>query len=147
MGLSGLIVILVGLGFTVGIGLVVVIGVATASMREQGKITGPQKFRLPAEMTGYSRAGHAAGYAGGGYSRGGYTNAAYGFFGHDDDTSHLATREQAAVTAIRDDSYVLQPQPRRHAAPALHTLRPRTRHWKIPPTGTGVRTALGLLFR
>ncbi|MDN5636303.1 MAG: hypothetical protein L0G36_11765, partial [Brevibacterium sp.] len=76
----------------------------------------------------------------------GYDDEVHEFFGHDDGTSHLATREQAAVTAIRDHSYVLRPQPRRHAAPSLLTVRPRTRHWQIPESGTGWRTTAGLLF-
>lgn len=127
MSLSGLIVIVVGLAITMGIGLVIVIAVAITGIKERSQGSGAQRFRLPMDFAGLD-------------------NSVYGFFGHDDDTSHLATREQAAVTAMRDESYVLIPQPRRHAAPALATLRPRTRHWKIPPTGTGFQTALRLLF-
>lgn len=126
--MSGFIVILLGLGITVGIGLVIVVVVAMSSTGQDSRFHTPQRFRIPSELLGHD-------------------NSVYGFFGHDDDSSHLATREQAAVTAMRDESYVLQPQPSRHAAPKLYTLRPRTRHWKIPPTGTGLRTAFHLLFR
>src|SRR5699024_1197236 len=35
---------------------------------------------------------------------------------------------------------------RGHAAPSLIAVRPRTRHWKIPESGTGGRTTAGLLF-
>lgn len=126
--MSGFIVVLLGLGITVGIGLVIVILVAMSASGQNKQAHTPQRFRLPAEFLGHDK-------------------SVYGFFGHDDDHSHLATREQAAVTAMRDESYILHPQPRRHAAPSIFTLRPRTRHWKVPTTGTGMRTAFHLLFR
>jgi hypothetical protein len=47
---------------------------------------------------------------------------------------------------MREHGYVLRPQPARHAAPPLASLRPRTRHWKIPESGTGPATTFALLF-
>ncbi|MYM20075.1 hypothetical protein GSY69_08885 [Brevibacterium sp. 5221] len=131
MGVGGLLVIVIGLGIIVAIGVVIVLLVALPGLRSEGRLgpsQGTQRFRLPQHWTGYD-------------------DDVHGFFGGDDETSHLATREQAAVTAMREHSYALRPQPRRHAAPSLFTLRPRTRHWKVPETGTGLRTALGLLFK
>jgi hypothetical protein len=128
--MNAVLVIIVGLAISFALALVVVLLVALPGLRAEGRLkysSDVQRFRLPAEWTGYDDEVHE-------------------FFGHDDGTSHLATREQAAVTAIRDHSYVLRPQPRRHAAPSLITVRPRTRHWKIPESGTGWRTTAGLLF-
>jgi hypothetical protein len=129
MDLGAGIVIFIALAVSFGIGLVIVLLVALPGLRAEGRIKASdrQLFRLPTEWTGLE-------------------DDIHGFFGHDDDTSHLATREQAAVTAMREHSYVLRPQPRRHAAPPLATFRPRTRHWKVPDTGTGFRTTLILLF-
>jgi len=130
VGVGGLLVIVIGLGIIVAIGVVIMLLVALPGLRSEGRLgasQGSQRFRLPQQWTGYD-------------------DDVHGFFGGDDETSHLATREQAAVTAMREHSYVLRPQPRRHAAPSLSTLRPRTRHWKVPETGTGLRTALALLF-
>lgn len=123
------IVILIGLGVSFGIGLVIVLLVALPGLRAEGRIkpAGRQRFRLPSVWTGFD-------------------DDVHGFFGHDGDTSHLATREQAAVTAMQEHSYALRPQPRRHASPPWLTFRPRTRHWKVPETGTGFRTAVVLLF-
>lgn len=131
MGVGGLLVVVIGLAVIVAIGVLILLLVAIPSLRAEGRISASartQRFRLPRQWTGYD-------------------DEIYGFFGGDDETSHLATREQAAVTAMREHSYVLKPQPRRHAAPKLFTLRPRTRHWKVPETGTGLRTALSLLFK
>src|SRR5699024_3542110 len=128
--MNAVLVIIVGLAISFALALVVVLLVALPGLRAEGRLkysSDVQRFRLPVEWTGYDDEVHE-------------------FFGHDDGTSHLATREQAAVTAIRDHSYVLRPQPRRHAAPSLITVRPRTRHWKIPESGTGWRTTAGLLF-
>ncbi|GAA2005058.1 hypothetical protein [Brevibacterium samyangense] len=129
MDLGVMVVVGIGLAVTVAIAIAIVLAVALPGLRAEGRnIPGElQLFRLPPEWTGHA-------------------NEVHGFFGHDDGTSHLATREQAAVTAMQEHSYVLRPQPRRHAAPALLTFRPRTRHWKVPGTGTGFRTALTLLF-
>ncbi|GAA1363259.1 hypothetical protein H9634_01980 [Brevibacterium sp. Re57] len=129
MGIGGGMAVLIGMGATVLIGLVIVLVVALPGLQSEGRIKSDrtQRFRLPSEWTGYD-------------------DDAYGFFGHDEETSHLATREQAAVTAMREHSYVLRPQPRRHCTPPLLTFRPRTRHWKVPETGSGFRTAITLLF-
>lgn len=128
-GLGSFLVLLIGLAIILTIGIIVVLAVALPSLREEGRIksSSSQRFRLPHSWTGY--------------------DDDYGFFGADEETAHLPTREQAAVTAMADHHYVLAPQPRRHAAPKLATLRPRTRHWKVPETGTGLRTTLGILFR
>ena len=128
--MNSVLVIIVGLAISFALALVVVLLVALPGLRAEGRLrysSDVQRFRLPPEWTGYDDEVHE-------------------FFGHDDGTSHLATREQAAVTAIRDHSYVLRPQPRRHAAPSLITVRPRTRHWKIPESVTGWKTTAGLLF-
>ncbi|WP_309130972.1 hypothetical protein [Brevibacterium sp.] len=128
--MNAVLVVILGLAVSFALALVVVLLVALPGLRAEGRLrysSEVQRFRLPREWTGYDDEVHE-------------------FFGHDDGTSHLATREQAAVTAIRDHSYVLRPQPRRHAAPSLLTFRPRTRHWKIPESGTGWRTTAGLLF-
>ena len=74
--MSGFIVVLLGLGITVGIGLVIVILVAMSASGQNKQAHTPQRFRLPAEFLGHDK-------------------SVYGFFGHDDDHSHLATREQA----------------------------------------------------
>lgn len=128
MGISGILAIVFGLVITVAIGLVILLMVALPSLRAEGRIrTSPQRFRLPSEWTGYD-------------------DDVHGFFGRDEETSHLATREQAAVTVMQEHAYVLRPQPGRHSAPPVWSMRPRTRHWKVPATGTGFRTALTMLF-
>ena len=96
--MNSVLVIIVGLAISFALALVVVLLVALPGLRAEGRLRSSsdvQRFRLPPEWTGYDDEVHE-------------------FFGHDDGTSHLATREQAAVTAIRDHSYVLRPQPRRH---------------------------------
>jgi hypothetical protein len=132
LGVGGVLVMLIGLVVCVGIGIAVVLLVAVPALRREGRLqpsdSASPHFRLPREWTGYD-------------------DEAYGYFGTDDATSHLATREQAAAGDLAHHSYILYPQPRRHAAPPLATLRPRTRHWKVPKGGTGLRTTLNLLFR
>lgn len=127
-GLASFLIFLVGLAIILTLGIVIVLAVALPSLRQEGRIkpSSSQRFRLPHSWTGYDD---------------------YGFFGSEEETAHLPTREQAAVTAMADHHYVLVPQPRRHAAPSLLTLRPRTRHWKVPDTGTGLSTTLQILFR
>ncbi|WP_349827584.1 hypothetical protein [Brevibacterium litoralis] len=129
MDVGLMLVIGIGLAVTFAIALAIVLAVALPGLRAEGRLDPAitQRFRVPRELRGIAQEVH-------------------GFFGHDDGTSHLATREQAAVTAMQEHRYVLRPQPRRHAAPGFHTLRPRTRHWKVPASGTGVRTALRLLM-
>lgn len=127
-GLGSFVILLIGLAIILTIGIIIVLAVAVPRLREEGRIraSSSQRFRLPHSWTGYDD---------------------YGFFGADEETAHLPTREQAAVTAMADHHYVLIPQPRRHTAPSLSTLRPRTRHWKVPETGAGLRTTLNILFR
>lgn len=130
-GVGGALVMMIGLAVCLAIGIVVVLLVAVPALRKEGRISpsdhGP-RFRLPRGWTGYD-------------------DEAAGYFGDDDETSHLATREQAAATNMQHHSYVLFPQPGRHSVPKVLTLRPRTRHWRVPASGTGLRTALNLLFK
>lgn len=128
MDTSGFLVVIIGLAVTFVIGLIIVLLVALPGLRRDGRIRANEhdRFRLPRRWTGYDK-------------------EVYGYFG-DDETATLATREQAAVTAMREHAYVLRPQPARHAAPPLASLRPRTRHWKVPESGTGFSTAMNLLF-
>ncbi|GAA2103559.1 MULTISPECIES: hypothetical protein [Brevibacterium] len=125
---AGFLFVVIGLAVCVAIGLVIVLLVALPGLQREGRIHSMERdrFRLPSQWTGYE-------------------DEVHGYFG-DDETAVLATREQAAVTAMREHSYALRPQPCRHAAPALLTFRPRTRHWRVPETGTGPRTAFSLLF-
>lgn len=95
--MNAVLVVIVGLAVSFALALIVVLLVALPGLRAEGRLkysSDVQRFRLPGQWTGYDDEVHE-------------------FFGHDDGTSHLATREQAAVTAIRDHSYVLRPQPRR----------------------------------
>lgn len=128
MATGGFLVVIIGLAVTFVIGLVIVLLVALPGLRRDGRFGAHEndRFRLPQAWTGYESEVH-------------------GYFG-DDETASLATREQAAVTAMREHSYALRPQPARHAAPPWSSLRPRTRHWKEPESGTGLRTSMGLLF-
>lgn len=126
MDSGGLLVIVIGLAICFAVALVILLLVVVPGMRtpEPGE---RQRFRLPRQWTGYD-------------------DGVRGFFG-DDETASLATREQAAVTKMREHSYVLRPQPSRHASPSLATLRPRTRHWHVPESGTGFATTLRILTR
>lgn len=123
----GFLAVIIGLAITFAVGLVIVLLVALPGLRRDGRIgADSDRFRLPAGWTGYD-------------------DEVVGYFG-DDETASLATREQAAVTAMREHAYVLRPQRSRHAAPPLLSLRPRTRHWNVPASGTGAATTLALLF-
>ena len=128
MTTGGFLAVIIGLAITFAVGLVIVLLVALPGLCRDGRFGSPDgdRFRLPQGWTGYD-------------------DEVSGYFG-DDETASLATREQAAVTAMREHAYVLRPQPARHAAPPLASRRPRTRHWKIPESGTGPATTLALLF-
>lgn len=124
-------VVIIGLVVCVLIAGAIVVLVALPGLRAEGRIKTREndRFRLPQAWTGYDSTGIR------------------GFFGEDEDTSHLATREQHAVTAMQEHTYALRPQPHRHSVPPLLTFRPRTRHWKVPETGEGAGTTMRLLFR
>lgn len=124
-------VVIIGLVITVLIAATIVVLVALPGLRAEGRLRAGERdrFRLPQSWTGYD------------------STQIRGFFGDDEDTSQLATREQHAVTAMQEHTYSLRPQAHRHSVPPLLTFRPRTRHWKVPESGEGFSTTMRLLFR
>ncbi|GAB3050409.1 hypothetical protein [Sediminivirga luteola] len=124
-------IIIIGLLVCLAIATTIVLLVAVPGLRAEGRLRSSRKenerFRLPYTWTGYD---------------------ASGYFDVDEETAHLATREQAAVTVMKEHSYVLSPQPARHRVPSALTFRPRTRHWAVPDNGgqgflAGLRLVLG----
>ncbi|WGW13068.1 hypothetical protein LWF01_04650 [Saxibacter everestensis] len=134
-------VIVIGLIVCVAIAAIIVLLVALPGLRAEGRLPDNESdaFRLPSSWTGSD-------------------DDREGISLFDDvdeyqaevpDTAQESEGAQGSVAVLEAEEQPLEApmlQNLRHAVPPVWTVRPRTRHWEVPESGTGMKTGLRLLF-